>query len=254
MAICYRDQSTSMDHAKLSSLAREGGFVNIADTKLDFSFSLELPQFWGKDGTQNVHSSDVRVLPNVRDYAEWNGVGGVGGARVALTQWIEHDMDNVCAGINVGGSREARLVSDEMIRESRSFLSQLSTWITSQYLALLDKGHKEKNAWEVISRTVRVVFKELARARSVGRGFPTVGAGRGEAQVWACLQGLRVQRDFLAAKFSAHRAVICILHDYLMDTSITKTAHEEALAAQEARLMSVINNKMAGINRGNRNG
>ena len=198
LAITYRDQTTAMDHAKVNALAGKGeGFVTVADIKLDFSFSLDLPHFFGKDVSANILTADARVLPNIKNYAEWNGVAGGGGVRLTLTHYITNDMNHIQAGVNLGGSREAQLVSDAMIRESKDFLSQLSLWITDHYCSLTDKGHKEADAWEVISRSVRAIFKEISKVRMKGRGYQTASATRGHAQVWACFQGLRMQREFL---------------------------------------------------------
>jgi hypothetical protein len=250
LAITYRDQTTAMDHAKVNALAGKGeGFVTVADIKLDFSFSLDLPHFFGKDVSANILTADARVLPNIKNYADWNGVAGGGGVRMTLSHYISNDMNHIQAGVNLGGSREAQLVSDAMIRESKDFLSQLSLWITDHYCTLTDKGHKEADAWEVISRSVRAIFKEISKVRMKGRGYQTASATRGHAQVWACFQGLRMQREFLDARFSAHKAVINILHEYLMDTSVTKEEHTRALAAQETRLMAYITTKLGEIKR-----
>jgi len=117
--------------------------------------------------------------------------------------------------------------------------------MTSYYMALIEKGHQEKASWEVVCRAVRAVFKELYKVRMSGRDYHSFGSLVGPAQMWACLQGVRIQREFLAAAFAAHRAVINILHDYLMDTSVTK----DALAAMESKLTALLTSKMAELKR-----
>ena len=242
LAVSYRDQMSSMEHAKFTAMTgKQGSFATVVEAKLDFSFQLELPQFFGLDSGAHALSASLRTLPHIKDYSIWNGVGGLGGARSTLSQLINNDMQHLKAGLDGSGSKEARSVSDEMMMESRDFLSQLSAWMTSYYLALTEKGHQEKSSWEVVCRAVRAIFKELYKVRMSGRDYRASGAPLGPAQVWACLQGLRMQREFCDAGFASHRAVINILHDYLMDTSVTK----DAVTALETKLIALITSKVA---------
>ena len=162
-----------------------------------------------------------------------------------LTELINNDMHNLKSCLDAAGSKEAREVSDAMMMESRSFLSQLSTWMTLYYMALVEKGHQEKASWEVVCWAVRSVFKELYKVRMSGRDYHSSGALVGPAQMWACLQGVRLQREVIEAAFAAHRAVINILHDYLMDTSVTK----DTMTTLESKLVALITNKVAELKR-----
>jgi hypothetical protein len=170
---------------------------------------------------------------------------------------IDFDMAGHVALAEVNlGTREGWIVAESMMNESREFLRLLSQWMTDYYLALTARAHKPKDAWEVVSRSVRAIFKELSKARIPGRGHQTMGGLRGQAQMWACLQGLKVQREFITAGFVAHKAIVAIVHKYLLDSSVTKETHTTALAALETRLTTVITNKMSELKRAgqNRNG
>ena len=125
-----------------------------------------------------------------------------------LTELINNDMQNLKSCLYSAGSPEARAVSDGMMAEWRAFLSQLSTWMTSYYMALVKKCQQEKASWEVVCRAVRSVFKELYKVRMSGRDYHSSGPLVGPAQMWASLQGVCVQREFIEAAFAAHRAVI----------------------------------------------
>jgi hypothetical protein len=159
------------------------------------------------------------------------------------------------AEVNLG-SRDGWLIAESMMNESREFLRLLSQWMTDYYLALTSRVHKPKDAWEVVSRSVRAIFKELSKAWIPGRGHQTMGGLRAQAQMWACLQGIRVQREFVSAGFVAHKAIVAIVHKYLLDSSVTKELHGASLASLEARLTTVITNKMSKMKRAgqNRNG
>ena len=128
--------------------------------------------------------------------------------------------------------------------------------MTDYYLALTGRDHKPKDAWEVVSRSVRAIFKELSKARIPGRGHQTTGGVRAQAQMWACLQGIRVQREFISAGFVAHKAIVAIVHKYLLDSSVTKELHVSSLTSLEARLTTIITNKLSELKRAgqNRNG
>ena len=62
--------------------------------------------------------------------------------------------------------------------------------------------------------------------------------------MWACLQGIRVQLEFVAAGFVAHEAIVAIVHKYLLDSSVTKEVHTASLAALESRMTIMINGKV----------
>lgn len=230
LAMVYAPQSSALDHVKLNSSALAGQYKTSADAMLDFSLTLELPQFFGKDSSTNALSQDQRVLPAIQDYEVWNGIGGVGGARKQLASLLQNDMQSFRELADVSlGDPVARLVASQMMTESREFLLSLSHWMSDYYVQLIEKGHKPKAGWELISRAVRAIFKELAKARMCGRGHAINDGQREPAQMWACLQGLRVQREFLNTGFGAHTSVIAILHNYLLDTSVTKEAHRESM-------------------------
>jgi hypothetical protein len=257
LALTNRDQASLYEFSKFESTTGGKGFATTSDSKLAFSFTLELPQVFGKDAAGNVLTTDLRVLPGVKDYDTWNGEGGIGGVKNTLQHMIDFDMAGHVALAEVNlGTREGWIVAESMMNESREFLRLLSQWMTDYYLALTARAHKPKDAWEVVSRSVRAIFKELSKARIPGRGHQTMGGLRGQAQMWACLQGLKVQREFITAGFVAHKAIVAIVHKYLLDSSVTKETHTTALAALETRLTTVITNKMSELKRAgqNRNG
>ena len=257
LALTNRDQASLYEFSKFESTTGGKGFTTTSDSKLAFSFTLELPHVFGKDPSGNVVATDLLVLPGIKDYDAWNGEGGIGGVKYTLQQMIDFDMAGHVglAGVNLG-SRDGLLVAEAMMNESREFLRLLSQWMTDYYLALTTRHHKPKDAWEVVSRSVRAIFKELAKARIPGRGHQTTGGLRTQAQMWACLQGIRVQREFVSAGFVAHKAIVAIVHKYLLDSSVTKEAHSTSLVAMESRLNTTITNKFGELKRAgqNRNG
>jgi len=254
LTLTNEDQASLYEFSKFESTTGGKGFTTTSDSRLAFSFTLGLPHVFGKDASTNLLAKDLRLLPGVKDYDAWNGEGGVGGVKSTIQHMIDFDMAGHVALAEVNlSTREGVLVAETMMNESREFLRLMCQWMTDYYLALTARDHKPKDAWEVVSRAVRAIFKELAKARIPGRGHRTSGGLRGQAQMWACLQGIRVQREFVAAGFVAHEAIVAIVHKYLLDSSVTKEVHTASLSALETRMTTLINGKVGEMKRAGQN-
>ena len=60
LAISHRDHLSPMEHAKLRSLTGKAGVgQTVAEVQLDFSFQLELPQFFGQDVGSHALSTSI---------------------------------------------------------------------------------------------------------------------------------------------------------------------------------------------------
>ena len=182
LALTNHDQASLYEFSKFESTTGGKGFATTSDSKLSFSFTLELPHVFGKDTSANLLAKDLRMLPGIKDYDAWNGEGGVGGVKSTIQHMIDYNMAGHVglAGVNLS-TREGVLVAETMMNESREFLRLLSQWMTDYYLGLTARDHKPKDAWEVVCRAVRAIFKELSKARIPGRGHQTAGGLRGQA-------------------------------------------------------------------------
>ena len=227
LAIGFTALGTSViESMSVEANAAKAGYSDRDQGALHHSFTQNLPAFFGKDSSNSRVSSGTRMLPAMLKYEAWKGIAGGEGAAYELQELVRTCKDSLLNTQRELLSGEALLVANEMLMESVEFLSLLRTWVSTTMTQFTDKGHQEDDSWILMSRAIRAIFRELSTARNCGRGMKQQGKGM-SGSMWACLQGIKKQREFKACDFGAHAVVSHILHLHVHDNTVSKSSFTE---------------------------
>jgi hypothetical protein len=218
--------------------AKRAGLENINEAKMLHSFELELPAMFGAIPSSGVDRDD-RVLPSMPTFNEWESKTGHGGAKQNLKKALEKtkEMRKI---INEHLSGEAQEVAKAMLDESKSFIDDLSTWITNHYNETIARsGATEKECWSLVGHCVRAIFAMLYDARGPGRPPYMVESDKAASTLWGGLQAHRVMAELREADFGGHPKLSHILNIHLHDNSVSRVAFER-LSTQVAVLQRTV--------------
>ena len=81
---------------------------------------------------------------------------------------------------------EGQLVAQSCIQTAVKFVTDLSTWMSREYVELLKRGGSEVGCWGLIAHCVRAVFEDLHGARMPGRGPHLTKEDRAASSMWGC--------------------------------------------------------------------
>ena len=218
--------------ADFKSKVRKNGYTTIDEANVASSFSRSLPAFFGKPTP-----TESRKLPALKTADAWEPKTMVDGARDVLDRLL------VAAGRELQSvsmdflSDEGLLVAQSCIQSAVKFVTDLSTWMSREYVELLKRGGSEVECWCLISHCVRAVFKDLHEARMPGRGPHLTPEDRAASSIWGCFQSHLKMQEFEKVGFSAHPTLSHILNIHLRGHTVSKATFDKLLvrlAAVEA--------------------
>ena len=218
--------------ADFESKVRKNGYTTIDEANVASSFSRSLPAFFGKPTP-----TESRKLPALKTAEAWEPKTMIDGARDVLDRLLVaagRELQSVSMDFLIG---EGLLVAQACIQSAVKFMTDLSTWMSREYVELLKRGGSEVECWGLISHCVRAVFEDLHEARMPGRGPHLTAEDRAASSIWGCFQSHRKMQEFEKVGFSAHPTLSHILNIHLRDHTVSKATFDKLLvrlAAVEA--------------------
>ena len=218
--------------ADFESKVRKNGYTTTDEANVASSFSRSLPAFFGKPTP-----TESRKLPALKTAEAWEPKTMVDGARDVLDRLLVaagRELQSVSMDFLQG---EGLLVAQSCIQMAVKFVTDLSTWMSREYVELLKRGGSEVECWGLISHCVRAVFEDLHEARMPGRGPHLTVDDRAASSMWGCFQAHLKMQEFEKVGFSAHPTLSHILNIHLRDHTVSKATFEK-LAARIATMES----------------
>jgi hypothetical protein len=218
--------------ADFESKVRKNGYAHTEEARVASSFSRSLPKFFGKPTP-----TEARKLPAIKKPEDWEPKTMGDGARAVLDRGLPAAGRELLASASDFLVGEGLLVAQAAIQSAVKFMTDLSTWISREYLELLKRGGSEAECWGLISHCVRAVFEDLHEARMPGRGPHMTPADRAASSAWGCFQAQLKMQEFEKMGFGAHPTLSYILNIHLRDHTVSRATFELLVA----RLDSVEN-------------
>ena len=220
------DFTSTTEAITLEAHSHKSGYKSKEEAHVMASFTIELPEIFGKDPKASNASKDTRVLPAVKTYGDWDRGDGYNGARYRYFHKISEGQNTLINASRNHLQGMALMVSHTAIGESALFLQALGNWITQEFQDLVGRGSEEVQAWQLISHCVRAIFSELHQARLPGRG-PYHPTEKASSVVWGCLQGILKMREFMNKGFTSHPFLSHILNMHLRDNVVSRLLHND---------------------------
>jgi hypothetical protein len=211
--------------ADFESKVRKNGYTTIDEANVASSFSRSLPAFFGKPSP-----TESRKLPALKTADAWEPKTMVDGARDVLDRMLVaagRELQSVSMDFLQG---EGLLVAQSCIQTAVKFVTDLSTWMSREYVELLKRGGSEVECWGLIAHCVRAVFEDLHEARMPGRGPHLTMEDRAASSMWGCFQAQLKMQEFEKMGFAAHPTLSHILNIHLRDHTVSKATFEKVLA------------------------
>ncbi len=211
--------------ADFESKVRKNGYTTIDEANVASSFSRSLPAFFGKPSP-----TESRKLPALKTADAWEPKTMVDGARDVLDRLLVaagRELQSVSMDFLQG---EGLLVAQSCIQTAVKFVTDLSTWMSREYVELLKRGGSEVECWGLITHCVRAVFEDLHEARMPGRGPHLTMEDRAASSMWGCFQAQLKMQEFEKMGFAAHPTLSHILNIHLRDHTVSKATFEKVLA------------------------
>ena len=211
--------------ADFESKVRKNGYTTIDEANVASSFSRSLPAFFGKPSP-----TESRKLPALKTADAWEPKTMVDGAQDVLDRMLVaagRELQSVSMEFLQG---EGLLVAQSCIQTAVKFVTDLSTWMSREYVELLKRGGSEVECWGLIAHCVRAVFEDLHEARMPGRGPHLTMEDRAASSIWGCFQAQLKMQEFEKMGFAAHPTLSHILNIHLRDHTVSKATFEKVLA------------------------
>ena len=215
--------------ADFESKVRKNGYTTIDEANVASSFSRSLPSFFGKPTP-----TESRKLPALKTADAWEPKTMVDGARAVLDRLLVaagRELQSVSMDFLHG---EGLLVAQSCLQTAVKFVTDLSTWMSREYVELLKRGGSEVECWGLIAHCVRAVFEDLHEARMPGRGPHLTAEDRAASSIWGCFQAHLKMQEFEKLGFAAHPTLSHILNIHLRDHTVSKATFEKLLARTTA--------------------
>ena len=215
--------------ADFESKVRKNGYTTIDEANVASSFSRSLPSFFGKPTP-----TESRKLPALKTAEAWEPKTMVDGAREVLDRLLVaagRELQSVSMDFLQG---EGLLVAQSCIQTAVKFVTDLSTWMSREYVELLKRGGSEVECWGLIAHCVRAVFEDLHEARMPGRGPHLTVEDRAASSIWGCFQAHLKMQEFEKMGFAAHPTLSHILNMHLRDHTVSKATFEKLLVRMAA--------------------
>ena len=215
--------------ADFESKVRKNGYTTIDEANVASSFSRSLPAFFGRPTP-----TESRKLPALKTADAWEPKTMVDGARDVLDRLLVaagREVQSVSMDFLQG---EGLLVAQSCIQTSVKFVTDLSTWMSREYVELLKRGGSEVECWGLIAHCVRAVFEDLHEARMPGRGPHLTVEDRAASSMWGCFQAHLKMQEFEKVGFAAHPTLSHILNIHLRDHTVSKATFEKLVARMSA--------------------
>jgi hypothetical protein len=111
--LASEDMGSNSEVLTFQTNAAKSRYASAEEALIGSSFKIELPAFFGKDSGNDSASKDIRVLPAVRTFKEWDPVDGYRGARQHMfNRKVEEVKDSLIASA-------ALIVATKMICQIR---------------------------------------------------------------------------------------------------------------------------------------
>jgi hypothetical protein len=215
--------------ADFESKVRKNGYAHTEEARVASSFSRSLPSFFGKPTP-----TEARKLPAIKKPEDWEPKTMGDGARAVLDRGLTAAGRELLASACDFLVGEGLLVAQATIQSSVKFMTDLSTWMTREYLELLKRGGSETECWGLISHCVRAVFEDLHEARMPGRGPHMTPADRAASSAWGCFQAQLKMQEFEKMGFGAHPTLSYILNIHLRDHTVSRATFDLLVTRLEA--------------------
>ncbi|KAI2492591.1 hypothetical protein MHU86_21975 [Fragilaria crotonensis] len=215
--------------ADFESKVRKNGYAHTEEARVASSFSRSLPSFFGKPTP-----TEARKLPAVKKPEDWEPKTMGDGARAVLDRGLTAAARELLSSASDFLVGEGLLVAQATIQASVKFMTDLSTWMTREYLELLKRGGSETECWGLISHCVRAVFEDLHEARMPGRGPHMTTADRAASSAWGCFQAQLKMQEFEKMGFGAHPTLSYILNIHLRDHTVSRATFDRLVTRLEA--------------------
>ena len=211
------------------SKIRKSGYAHPEEATVVSSFSRSLPAYFGKPTAM-----EARTLPAVKTPEAWEPKTMIDGARATLDKKLTVASKELLTSSRDFLSGEGLLVAQATIQASVKFMTDLSTWMTREYVELRKRGGSESECWGLISHCVRAVFEDLHEARMPGQGPHMTVADRAASCVWGCFQAQLKMQEFDKMGFGSHPTLSYILNIPLRDHTVSRATYELLVLKVEA--------------------
>ena len=221
-------------------MSRKVGFETKISAIIAHSFKIELPDIFGKF---TATSDKSFPLPAIKNYKQWNPSDGVSGVMRYTTEQLVFQVESCKAIIfhEYQSSKSLDLAS-QMLSNSHSFWTRLSTWMNEFYLKLtIVSSCSVEEAWLLVASCVRGMFKEFRRARIVAQNADTIADKclSTAYSLWGSLQAHRVMKSFLIKNFESHPSITPIINMHLFQFRVPMSLfvkQKEKITALETSL------------------
>lgn len=192
------------------------------------SFDVEVPKLFGKNKDPDTEVSS-KALANVPTYEAWNTGTGRDGIKDRLSKLVKEGQKKILAEISLYLRGDAREVAKEMVNNSATYWTTISTWLTTHYLEYLTRSEAtEAEVWELITSCMREVFSLFRKARLVG------GGGTAAQMFWGTLQCHRVCQELSDSEIKGHPNLAMIINDHLIDNAVPLSRYNKLEAEFQA--------------------
>ena len=216
------------------------GFANEAEAIIVASFKTLMPTVFSKSKDGGVPSATGSLpLPAVKSYHAWNPFDGATGVK----QFIEKGLDDL--RLSLGNDvetffvehDEARMLASELLTRSRTFITDLCSWMDSFYGELISQSQiTPEEAWELVAACVRKFFETIrtVRAPAANASSDTDASAKCAKYLWAIVQTHEIMKEFREYRFKGHPAIAPVVNFHVFRSRVTKTAFEKLNAAVTA--------------------
>jgi hypothetical protein len=221
-------------------LGKKVGFANEAEAIIVASFKTLMPTVFSKSKDGGVPSATGSLpLPAVKSYRAWNPFDGATGVK----QFIEKGLDDL--RLSLGNDvetffvdhDEARMLASELLTRSRTFVTELCSWMDSFYGELISQSQiTPEEAWELVAACVRKFFETIrtVRAPAANASSDTDASAKCAKYLWAIVQTHDIMKEFREHRFKGHPAIAPVVNFHVFRSRVTKTAFEKLSSAVTA--------------------
>lgn len=209
------------------------GFANEAEAIIVASFKTLMPTVFSRSKDGGVPNATGNLpLPAVKSYHAWNPFDGATGVK----QFIEKGMDDLRLSLGndvdtfFAEHDEARMLAAELLTRSRTFITEMCSWMDSFYGELVSQSQiTPEEAWELVAACVKKFFETLraVRAPAANASSDKDESAKCAKYLWAIVQAHDVMREFREYRFKGHPAIAPVVNFHVFRSRVTKTAFEK---------------------------
>ena len=227
------DSSSPQNFAKSKAEARKAGFASESEAAVASSFERDLPVLFGIENTGSSSRFDTREMPALPSFEEFGTITDPTGFSTRVLDAIDQTRNSLISQAENKLTGDARRIAEYMISRVAETANLLIQWMAQHYSDLKAKGTAPKEAWRLVTQSVRSMFTVLHQERQAGRSVTNYSAAPGSSDdhrgfvVWGCMQGFKRLEEVRKHRFANDPSVYQALFHFLQDETVLKSQFEE---------------------------